>query len=148
MIMNEQLRHLLATISYRLQKSIANAGDTFGDFRIHEKTRTPSEIVNHMYDVLRKTISAIEESNWDLPKPEPLTFDLEIKRFLADLKRLDQVFSKTELKMETSKRLIQGPLSDMITHIGQLAMLNGLHGSKVPYENFFKAEVKLDDGSI
>lgn len=40
---------------------------------------------------------------------------------------------------------VQGPLSDAMTHAGQLAMLRRLHGSPVPPENFIEAHVDPDD---
>ena len=41
----------------------------------------------------------------------------------------------------TPERLLQGPLSDAMTHAGQLAMLRRLVGSPVPPENFIVAEI-------
>lgn len=41
----------------------------------------------------------------------------------------------------TPERLLQGPLSDAMTHAGKLAMLRRLHGFPVPPENFIVAEV-------
>jgi hypothetical protein len=52
---NELLRHTVATIGYRFQKSITNSNENFGDFKIGKDTRTPTEIVNHMFDLLTKT---------------------------------------------------------------------------------------------
>jgi len=39
------------------------------------------------------------------------------------------------------EQLLQGPLSDAMTHAGQLAMLRRLAGSPIPPENFVFAEV-------
>ena len=39
------------------------------------------------------------------------------------------------LKGITELQLLQGPLSDIMTHVGQLALLRRLHGSPVPPEN-------------
>ena len=38
--------------------------------------------------------------------------------------------------------LLQGPLSDAMTHTGQLAMLRRLAGVPVPPENFIVAEIE------
>jgi len=40
------------------------------------------------------------------------------------------------------KRLLQGPILDMATHIGQLAMLNGLNGNPVPKESYYNADIE------
>ncbi|TMQ59291.1 MAG: hypothetical protein E6K76_05455 [Candidatus Eisenbacteria bacterium] len=40
------------------------------------------------------------------------------------------------------ERLLQGPLSDAMTHVGQLAMLRRLAGAPVPPENFIVADIE------
>jgi len=42
----------------------------------------------------------------------------------------------------TVERLLQGPLSDAMTHAGQLAMLRRLAGAPVPPENFIVADIE------
>ncbi len=49
---NEFLRYTLSTIAYRFKKAINNADDDFGDFCAGRESRTPNEIINHMYQVL------------------------------------------------------------------------------------------------
>jgi hypothetical protein len=41
----------------------------------------------------------------------------------------------------TEFQLLQGPFSDVMTHIGQLSMLRRLYGSPVPPENFIYADI-------
>ena len=43
----------------------------------------------------------------------------------------------------SEERLLQGPLSDSMAHIGQLLMLRRLSGSPVPSENFLYADIKI-----
>lgn len=40
-------------------------------------------------------------------------------------------------------RLLQGPIADVLTHMGQLAMLRRLAGSAVRGENDFRAEIEI-----
>ena len=47
----------------------------------------------------------------------------------------------TELRGITAEILLQGPFSDAMTHVGQLAMLRRLAGSPVPPENFVFAAI-------
>lgn len=42
------------------------------------------------------------------------------------------------------EKLIQGPLSDAMTHVGQLSMIRRMAGYSIPGENFFIAEVKVE----
>ncbi|MEX1246141.1 MAG: hypothetical protein WEB59_05415 [Thermoanaerobaculia bacterium] len=41
----------------------------------------------------------------------------------------------------TPERLLQGPIADALTHVGQIAILRRLAGSPVRGENHFKAEI-------
>lgn len=45
----------------------------------------------------------------------------------------------------SDRQFFQGPLSDAMTHAGQLAMLRRLVGSPVPSENFIFAEISSDN---
>ena len=42
----------------------------------------------------------------------------------------------------TPERLVQGPLSDALTHAGQLALLRRLAGAPIPPENFHDATIE------
>ena len=41
------------------------------------------------------------------------------------------------------ERLFQGPIADVLTHIGQLAMLRRMAGCPIKGENYFVAEVTI-----
>lgn len=104
---NEYLRHILATIRYRFQKSVKYKNEGLGNFSLGKGSRTPQEIINHMYFVLNATKIYIEEERQVKEIPEKLTLDLEIERFDQELKSLDKVLSEKELPIAYSKRLIQ-----------------------------------------
>jgi hypothetical protein len=76
--------------------------------------------------------------------PDPLPWPGEIARFhqlLADLDRL--LATDTPLREISEPQLLQGPLADVMTHVGQLALLRRLEGSPIPPENFIFAEVAV-----
>ena len=52
----EALRHLLATLAYRGAVAIADAPENFAEFRVHEETRTPGELLAHMGDLLEGSL--------------------------------------------------------------------------------------------
>ncbi|MGI9037806.1 MAG: hypothetical protein ACR2GQ_02990 [Gemmatimonadota bacterium] len=68
-------------------------------------------------------------------------FDDEIERFHEVLGDLGRLIAEEDFVEFSSRELLQGPLADVMTHAGQLAMLRRLHGSPVPPENFIDAEV-------
>lgn len=138
---NEYLRHTLATIAYRFQKSVYTTSDEHGEFLIGKSVRSPNEIINHMYQVLRATRIFVQEQRFEKSKPEALVLSEEIKRFNDELKTLDDLFSGQELDINFAKRLLQGPLSDILTHVGQLAMLSRLNDQPIKGEDFSAAPI-------
>lgn len=46
--------------------------------------------------------------------------------------------------MNYSKRLLQGPLSDISAHIGQISMLSRLNNNPIEWEDFFSAEINSE----
>jgi len=139
---NELLRHIISTIEYRFEKSIKGSRQTFGDFSLGKQSRSPIEIVHHMYDVMYSTRIFIEQESLPKERIETLSFEIEIKRFNAELRKVDQLLDKKNLDINYSKRLIQGPFSDILTHIGQIAMLQRLVDNPIDGEDFSKSEIK------
>lgn len=140
---NEYLRHTLATIDYRFQKSIKYRNVDFGDYTLGKESRTPKEIINHMYFVLSSTTIYITEERVQQERPDKLALELEIARFDSEIKRMDQVLSKNELDLNYSKRLLQGPLSDILTHIGQISMLSRLNNNPIEWEDFSSSPIRI-----
>ncbi len=135
------LRHFLAALAYRTQKALRGAPAEFGSFRAAEDVRTPAQLVCHMTSVLGYARTFLVGGTYR-PDPLPSLAD-EIERFhdmLRDLSRHLQQGSPFVGDM-SPERLLQGPLSDAMTHAGQLAMLRRLAGTPVAPENFVVAEI-------
>jgi len=134
------LRHSLAALAYRTQKAVRGAPADFSTFEAGNLTRTPKEVVRHMTSVLGYARTFFRGGAYH---PEDLqTLDQEIVRFhamIADL--VEHLRSGDALSGATPEQLLQGPLSDAMTHAGQLAMLRRLHGSPVPPEDFVFADI-------
>ena len=78
--------------------------------------------------------------------PELPTFAEEVARFHEALAGLSADFADDSLAARISdQQFLQGPLSDAMTHAGQLAMLRRLAGSPVASENFIFARVRADN---
>ena len=138
------LRHLLAALAYRTQKALRDAPPSFGSFRAAPKVRTPQELVCHMTSVLGYARTFLVGGSF---RPELLpTLDEEVARFHETLAALDAaVVREEEWKRISPRQLLQGPLSDAMTHSGQLAMLRRLAGSPIAPENFIYAEVDAEN---
>lgn len=141
---NELLRHTLATIDYRFRKATHEFPAGFGQFSLGKGVRTPTEIIRHMFQVLSATKIFLEEGAFRRPNTPDLDLVGEHRRFLGLLVELDEVLAKQELTKGATKRLIQGPFSDVLTHVGQIAMMQRLMENPIPYENFSIANIKTD----
>ncbi len=138
------LRHFLAALAYRTQKALRGAPDTFAEFRAAPTVRTPHELVWHMTGVIGYARTFFTGGEWRPEREE--TFAGEVRRFhglLEDLAR--HLDAGTPPAGTTYARLLQGPLSDAMTHAGQLAMLRRLAGSPVPPENFVMADISAEN---
>ena len=132
--------HFLAALAYRTQKALRGAPASFADFRVADNVRTPHELIWHMIGVLGYAKTLLAGGVW---QPEKMSFADDIQRFhdlLEDLARyLDTEAALSGVSLE---QLLQGPLADAMTHVGQLAMLRRLAGSPIPSENFVFADVR------
>ena len=141
---NEYLRHTLSTIEYRFQKSVKYRNTAFGDYTLGKESRSPKEIINHMYFVLSSTTIYLQEESIQKEEPSKLNLELEIDRFNLEITNLDKVLSEKELDMNYSKRLLQGPLSDILTHLGQISMLSRLNNNPIEWEDFSSSPIRTE----
>ena len=65
----------------------------------------------------------------------------EVDRFFDRLTALDRALEAAALPDGAEAKLIQGPLADALTHVGQLAMLRGLAGFPVRPESYARADI-------
>ena len=140
----ELLRHFLAALAYRTQKALRGAPDGFADFKAGNEVRTPKELVRHMTSVLGYARTFFIGGEY---RPEPLpTLREEIERFhemLGDLR--GHLEADTPLSGLTEEQMLQGQLSDAMTHAGQLAMLRRMFGDPVRSENFIHAAISPEN---
>lgn len=138
---NKFLRHTLAALAYRTTKALDGAPDSFATFRPAPDSRTPVEILAHMGDLFDWAFHLSQgEHAWN--NSTPLAWPAEQERFFAALKRFDSCLVSTEPLKADPERLLQGPIADALTHVGQLTQVRRLAGSPIRGENYFKAEIK------
>jgi hypothetical protein len=137
------LRHILSTISYRLVKALNNVEPEFLTFQTTNGVRQPKEIIYHMSYVITYCISEITQIEPE--KPTHLNTDEEITRFFLLLKNADKLIEESNLSMKTTLKLVQGPLADILTHVGQIAMLRRIYNKPITGENFMNAKIQIGD---
>ncbi|HUI66149.1 MAG TPA: hypothetical protein VL126_14995 [Bacteroidota bacterium] len=134
------LRHLLATLAYRTTRAIDVAPQEFAAYRSREGARTPLQILSHMSDLCEWALTmAIRQEKWRDAVPQ--TWEAEVSRFYTSLRALDDYLAGPSPISCAVSRLVQGPVADAITHVGQLTMLRRLSGNPTRGENFFRADI-------
>lgn len=136
------LRHLLASLAYRANRALEGAPEGFADFEAGEDVMTPRQIINHCAVILGYANAQLAAS--EFTKTEIENWNAEVERFFMALADLDQTIeSRLQADRETVLKMLQGPLLDAFTHVGQLNMLRRLAGSPVPRTNFIKATIEV-----
>jgi hypothetical protein len=133
-------RHALAALAYRAGKAVRGAPESFGEFRGAVGLRTPCEILAHMGDLFDWALS-IAQGRQVWRDSTPLAWEKEVARFFATLRSFDEYLASGAELHESFDKLFQGPVSDALTHVGQIAMLRRMAGAAVKAENYHKAEI-------
>ena len=134
------LRHTLATLAYRGGNAVRNAPAGFAETRSCESGRTAAQILAHIGDLLDWGLS-IAQGKQSWKNSEALPWDKETDRFFAALKKFDDYLASADPLHAPAEKLLQAPLADALTHIGQIAMLRRMAGGPVKGENYFVADI-------
>jgi len=136
------LRHVLGAIAYRTQKALRDAPAHYASFSAGNRVRTPTELVRHMASLMGYVRTFFEGGTY---RAEPLpTFQEEVDRFHSLLDVVGKLLASGAPCSLSTEQLLQGPLADTLTHVGQLAMLRRLADSPVAPENFIYADIRAD----
>ncbi len=134
------LRHSVATLAYRAGKALRGVPDGFAGLRISATARSSGEILAHMGDLLDWALSlARGTSIWH--GSAPLSWEADVKRFFAALEAFDAYLASGDLLAASPEKLLQGPIADALTHVGQLATRRRVAGAPVRGENYFLADI-------
>jgi len=136
----ELLRHMVATVGYRGGVAIRDAPESFAMFRAHETTRTPGEIMAHIGDLLEGSLYLLKGEMVFLTST-PLPWKNEITRFFSAVKALDSYLATDAPLACPVEKLVQGPIGDALTHVGQIVMLRRMAGTPIHPEPYFTAEI-------
>jgi hypothetical protein len=133
-------RHALATLAYRGGKAFREAPAGFSEFRIGPDGRTAGQILAHIGDLLDwALIMAKEKHVWHESAPQG--WEQDVERFSAALEAFDAYIASDAPLEAPLDRLLQGPVADALTHVGQIAMMRRLAGSAIKGENYFRADI-------
>jgi hypothetical protein len=134
------LRQLAATLAYRAAKVLRDVPDGFGDRSFGDATRQPVRIVAHMADLMTWGV-AMAGGGREWKAEGGGDWATEVDRFFTGLAALDAALAADGPFAGSIDKLIQGPLADALTHVGQLSMLRGMAGAPVRPESYARASI-------
>jgi len=135
------IRHLTATVAYRFAKQVKAAPTHFATFDAGNDVVSPVKIVNHITVVIRFAQQLIDKTiKPTAPKTKNISEAAEI--FHNALQLLDEMLLERDIEEKVLCQIIQGPLADALTHIGQLSTLRRLSGAPVYSENYMLADIQ------
>jgi hypothetical protein len=135
------VRHLVATLAYRAAKVLRDAPTEFAATSFGPSSRQPVQIVAHMADLMAWG-GSIARGKTEWKAAGGGEWNTEVQRFFSGLSQLDEALARDGEFTGSLEQLIQGPLADALTHVGQLAMLRGMSGAVVKPENYARAHIK------
>lgn len=136
----EVLRHMVATVAYRGGLACVDAPESFASFRATSTTRTPGEILAHIGDLLEGSLHLVKGEMVYLTST-PLPWKEEVTRFFTAVKAFDVYLASDAPLACAVEKLVQGPIGDALTHVGQIVMLRRMSGNPIRSAAYFTAEI-------
>jgi hypothetical protein len=134
------LRHLIATIAFRASHSLREAPDGFEDIRLADSGMSAKELVLHMTNVLSFALATV--TNTERVRHDALPWSEQVDRFYSLLGEVDARLAEgASVEEGMDLKLVQGPLADSLTHIGQLHSMRRKAGAPIAPTNYIKADI-------
>jgi len=135
------LRHLVATIAYRASHSLRKTPAGFENVRLTDSGMTAGQLVLHMTNVLSFALATV--TGKERIRHEAQDWQQEVSRFYSLLGELDaNLDAGASMEEGMDLKLVQGPLADALTHVGQLHAMRRKAGAPVASANYIKANVQ------
>lgn len=141
----DPLRHLLAAVAYRFHAAVVDAPESFRDYDPGEGVRSPRVLITHCVHVLRLARSTFEpEIDVEEAVHEHFAWDDLVGAVHDELAVLDQhLHDGSPTHRWPLETLVQGPFADVLTHVGQIAMLRRLAGRPVERQSYIRAKIEV-----
>lgn len=144
----ELLRHVVATLAYRGGVAVSDAPEEFAALRVAEAARTPGEILAHVGDLLEGSLRLMR-GEFVYLNSSPLPWPDEVGRFFSAAKEFDSYLASDAPLAHPPEKILQGPLADALTHVGQIVLLRRIAGAPVRAASYFTADIaagRIDEG--
>ena len=132
---------LIASIGFRYYWATEGLSPKWLPFRPSEDSRSIDELLDHIWDLLNWTYSSVDSKSFEKPQSS----DQLREATLELIESLEMKFASLESEELASIILlkppfwsvINGPLADVLTHIGQIATVRRIAGDPVKESNPF-----------
>lgn len=136
---------MLATLGYRFSMAVKGAQPGFWLFHPGNNAATPTQLLHHMHHILLHVEASLNNNEVTrVPKPELEPHHVSQLEIFEALDRIDRkiVVAETfDSSLPLLYALVQGPLADFLTHVGQLAMIRRISGDPISPSSYFTAPV-------
>ena len=136
----ELLRHLVATLAYRGGLAISDVPENFSEFRASVTTRTAGELLAHIGDLIQGSLYLVQGQFVHL-QAAPQSWEQDVIRFFRAVKEFDVYLASNALLAQPIEKIMQGPIADALTHVGQLVLLRRLAGKPIREAGYFAVEI-------
>jgi hypothetical protein len=132
---------MLAGLGFRFYWATEGLTEETFAFRPCKGARSVGETVEHVWDLLNWIARSIGPTRKTKPNEARLLREdvLELISIIEDsFSKMDnKKLAKLQIHKQSFWHIINGPLSDALTHIGQIATMRRIVGSRVPDSNPF-----------
>lgn len=140
----ELSRHLVATIAFRGGTAVRDAPENFSEFRAADNTRSAGEILAHIGDLLQGSLLLMKGEFVRLQSPAQ-SWAQDVKRFFSTIEEFDSFLASDAPLAHPFEKIVQGPIADALTHVGQIVLLRRLAGKPIQEESYFTVEIKAGE---
>jgi hypothetical protein len=140
----ELFRHLIATLAYRCGIAVLDAPINFADFLVLETTRTAGELLAHINDLIEGSLYLVK-GEFVYLQSSPQKWEDDAKRFFKAVKEFDLYLASDAQLAHPIEKVMQGPIADALTHVGQIVMLRRIAGKPIREQSYFTAEIKAGE---
>ena len=68
-----------------------------------------------------------------------------MKRFFLAIEEFDSFLASDTRLAQPIEKIVQGPIADALTHVGQIVLLRRMAGKPIQSEAYFNAEIKAGE---
>ena len=136
----ELLRHLVATVAFRGGIAVLDAPENFSEFRAGENARSAGEILAHIGDLVQGSLYLMK-GEFVYLQSSPQLWAQDAKHFFTAVEEFDSYLASGAPLAQPVEKIMQGPIADALTHVGQIVMLRRLAGKPICEESYFTAEI-------